>query len=513
MTRALKKRHSRAKAVAAQWHQIWEDCYDYAMPNRSSFYDTTVGQSKMDKIYDETAIISTQEFASRLQLGLTPPFMPWMDLKAGNDSDEGQKEQLNVALADIKDEVFNAIEDSNFIQQMHETFMDLAIGTSVLSVEPGVDGMSLSFLAIPHKEVSIEPGRRDDVGGIYRDRIMQAGLLPVEFPRGRFSESLSKQIEKEPQSDVALVETNTRDYSRRDTEVWLHRCWEAASFGTDDAAPIYKYDYVGPGAFPLIVSRWSKAAGEVWGRGPLVNALPSIKTANLVVELTLENAEMAISGMWQASDDGVLNPDTVNLVPGTIVPVGPTSQGLRPLESPGRFDVANLILEDMRSNIKRALYDEMLGPMDKTPMSATEVVQRVTELQRRIGSPIGRLTLELLVPIIRRVLYLLTASGRIENTPLLDGKQMKATPTSPLSRQQKAEEVNSIVEYLSIVAQTMGPQMVNVIVDSEKAAAKIAELKSIDPDILRSEADRKQITQAMQQQAAEPQQQAQQGPI
>ncbi|MDA0989738.1 MAG: portal protein [Verrucomicrobia bacterium] len=229
--------------------------------------------------------------------------------------------------------------------------------------------------------------------------------------------------------------------------------------------------------------------------------------------MTLENAEMAISGMWQASDDGVLNPDTVNLVPGTIVPVGRTSQGLRPLESPGRFDVANLILEDMRSNIKRALYDEMLGPMDKTPMSATEVVQRVTELQRRIGSPIGRLTLELLVPIIRRVLYLLTASGRIENTPLLDGKQMKATPTSPLSRQQKAEEVNSIVEYLSIVAQTMGPQMVNVIVDSEKAAAKIAELKSIDPDILRSEADRKQITQAMQQQAAEPQQQAQQGPI
>jgi hypothetical protein len=33
--------------------------------------------------------------------------------------------------------------------------------------------------------------------------------------------------------------------------------------------------------------------------------------ANLVVEsnLTLENAELALAGLWQAEDDGVLNPD------------------------------------------------------------------------------------------------------------------------------------------------------------------------------------------------------------
>ena len=207
------------------------------------------------------------------------------------------------------------------------------------------------------------------------------------------------------------------------------------------------------------MSRWSKAAGEVWGRGPLINALPSIKTANLVVELTLENAEMAITGMWQGADDGVMNPDTVSLVPGTVIPMAPNSSGLQPLETPGRFDVANLILEDMRANIKRALYDEMLGPMNQTPMSATEVVQRVTELQRRIGSPIGRLTMELLVPIVRRVLFLLVRKGIIQNVPILDGKSMKAKPVSLLARQQSAEEVNNVVEFLGIIAQTQGPQM------------------------------------------------------
>lgn len=504
MSKPLKKRVEAAEAIAAQWHSIWEECYEYALPNRTSFYNEDVGQSGMDKVFDETAIISTQEFASRLQLGLTPPFMPWMDLQAGSEVGEQGKERLNTALSDITKEVFNAIDDSNFIQQMHETFTDLAIGTSVLSIEDGVDGETLSFLTIPQKEVSIEPGRRDDIGGIFRMRSIMAGHLPVEFPTGTFSEGLQKKIEETPQEKVKLRETNTRDYSRQDTTAWKHECWEEDQFGSTNQ-PIYTYDYIGPGSFPLIVSRWSKAAGEVWGRGPLINALPSIKTANLVVELTLENAEMAITGMWQGADDGVMNPDTVSLVPGTVIPMAPNSSGLQPLETPGRFDVANLILEDMRANIKRALYDEMLGPMNQTPMSATEVVQRVTELQRRIGSPIGRLTMELLVPIVRRVLFLLVRKGIIQNVPILDGKSMKAKPVSLLARQQSAEEVNNVVEFLGIIAQTQGPQMVNVITDPIKTAKKVAELKNIDPSIMREEADREQMLEAMQQQQTEPQ--------
>ena len=76
----------------------------------------------------------------------------------------------------------------------------------------------------------------------------------------------------------------------------------------------------GVGSNPFICFRWSKCAGEVYGRGPLFNALSSIKTTNLTVEMILENAQMAISGIYQMEDDGVINPDTINLVPGTIIP-------------------------------------------------------------------------------------------------------------------------------------------------------------------------------------------------
>ena len=63
---------------------------------------------------------------------------------------------------------------------------------------------------------------------------------------------------------------------------------------------------------PYIVFRWSVASGELYGRSPIMRALPDIKTANKVVELVLKNATIAVSGIWQADDDGVINLNNIN---------------------------------------------------------------------------------------------------------------------------------------------------------------------------------------------------------
>ena len=70
-----------------------------------------------------------------------------------------------------------------------------------------------------------------------------------------------------------------------------------------------------------------------------MKALPDIRTANKVVELILKNASIAVTGIWQAEDDGVLNPANIKLVPGTIIPKAVGSAGLTPLEAPGRSAV------------------------------------------------------------------------------------------------------------------------------------------------------------------------------
>src|SRR5690606_16628614 len=119
-------------------------------------------------------------------------------------------------------------------------------------------------------------------------------------------------------------------------------------------------------------------------------ALPDIKTANKVVELILKNASIAVTGIWQADDDGVLNPANIELVPGAIIPKAVGSDGLKPLEMPSRFDVSQLVLDDLRARIRHALLIDKLGQIDSRKMTATEVIERAADMALLLGATYGR---------------------------------------------------------------------------------------------------------------------------
>ena len=86
--------------------------------------------------------------------------------------------------------------------------------------------------------------------------------------------------------------------------------------------------------------------------------------------------------------------------------------------------------DDMRTNIKRALYNEMLGNPNRTPMSATEVAERMADLSRQIGSAFGRLQAEFVQPVLARIIWILKKQGRI-NMPVLNGREAKVVSVSP----------------------------------------------------------------------------------
>ena len=62
------KRYEKAKAFRENWVPLFEECYEYALPMRESFYQEEAGQRRDDRIFDETAVVGVQEFASRLTI-------------------------------------------------------------------------------------------------------------------------------------------------------------------------------------------------------------------------------------------------------------------------------------------------------------------------------------------------------------------------------------------------------------------------------------------------------------
>jgi hypothetical protein len=214
--------------------------------------------------------------------------------------------------------------------------------------------------------------------------------------------------------------------------------------GGDDAALLDEGHFQ---TSPFVTFRWTKGAGDVYGRSPVMTALPDVKTANKVVELVLQNASMAITGMWQADDDGVLNPHNIRLRPGAVIPKAPGSAGLTPLETPGRFDVSDLILDDLRARIRHTLLVDRLGPVKDARMTATEVLERSSESARLLGAVYGRLYAELIDPLVRRALAILARRGEIP-AAVVDRRVVEPRHQGPLARAQARDDVQHVLSWI-----------------------------------------------------------------
>ena len=54
------ERYNKAKAYRENWVPLFEECYEYALPQRESFYYETPGQRRDERIFDETAVVGVQ---------------------------------------------------------------------------------------------------------------------------------------------------------------------------------------------------------------------------------------------------------------------------------------------------------------------------------------------------------------------------------------------------------------------------------------------------------------------
>mgnify|MGYP001982676675 FL=1 len=236
--------------------------------------------------------------------------------------------------------------------------------------------------------------------------------------------------------------------------------------------------------------------------------IDSIKTLNLTVQLILENAEMAIAGSYVYDDDGVFNPDNITIQPGTFIPRSPGS-AIESLQSAGRFDVAQLVIDDMRRNVRKALFIDELDtrPNARTPLSATEVSERLADVARDMGAVAGRMQKEFLQPLVERLIYIYTKQGLLD-IPKVDGRELRIVPVSPLLRAQDQQDVSDFVRFQQTVASTFGPEITPVLYNQEMVIRFLAQKFGIKEELLAEQSqvqDNVQMLQQLMQQGQMPQ--------
>lgn len=455
----LIERYKRAESRRQQWEPHWQECYEYAFPQRenvsSSNMNNDYGAKKNLQLFDGTAPDAVDQLASSLLAELTPPWAKWFGLKAGPELNDAEREQVAPTLEKTSEVMLQNFEHSNFAVEIHQCYLDLVTaGTACLMFEeaPIGEASSFRFYAVPLREIALEESANGKIDTTFRCSQVNLEGIRLRFPNAEIPETLEERFRENNDYTLSLIEAVLPQNGK-----FGAAGYEYIAFAWDESSGPEEGVMLKEGIFetsPFINFRWLKAPGEIYGRSPVMKALPDIKTANKVVELILKNASISVTGIWQADDDGVLNPANIKLVPGAIIPKAVGSKGLTPLEAPGKFDVSQLILENLQKRINHALLADRLAQVNASNMTATEVLARSAEIARILGASFGRLQSELLTPLLKRAFHILRRRGDILNFDL-DGKLVDLQYKSPLAMVQARQDVSNISEWVGMVA-TLG---------------------------------------------------------
>jgi hypothetical protein len=209
------KRHDIAIRKKEDFRSLYDDAYEFALPQRNlydGFYDGNVGGAKkMNRIFDATAINSTQRFANRIQSGIFPPQSKWCRLEPGPDIPLDRRVEAQTALEVYNDKLFAAIKQSNFDIAMGEFLLDLCVGTAVMMIQPGDDVNPINFIPVPQFLVAFEEGANGKVDNVYRRMRIKAESIQQQWSDAIIEGRLKTLVENTPTEDVELLEATIFD--------------------------------------------------------------------------------------------------------------------------------------------------------------------------------------------------------------------------------------------------------------------------------------------------------------
>ncbi len=480
-------RYLKALEKRALWESHWEECYEYALPQKKGLFsgDVLNGAKKHNNIFDSTAEVAVDNLASSLLAQLTPPWSKWFGLEFGVDIVDDKEKSLKFEQLEHIEKILQSHFDrSNFYVEAHQCYLDLiTIGTAVMLFEenPVGENSAFHFSAVPMNEIVFEERENGALDSIFRRSAITLLNLVMKFGNGIFNDAQNQIISKNLDKKVMFIEAILPRYTSTGQQGYNYVAF------IDDVDNLFSNNQkiiLKKGVFansPFICFRWQKVSSEIYGRSPVMKALPDIKTANKVVELILKNASIAVSGIWQADDDGVINPQNITLAPGVIIPKAVGSSGLTPLKTGADFDVSQLILSDLRAKINHCMLVDQLSPLSLPSMTATEVIERTNQVSRVLGATYGRLQAEFLTPVIIRAISILKRRGEIDDI-MVNGHEVDLKYQSPLAQNQAVRDAENLLSWIKALSE-LGQDAISV-VDKKAVALWLAKTFGISERLI-----------------------------
>lgn len=479
------------ETVRRPWMSLWRELTEYVLPRKVSGgtreAGTTPGQAGDGRIFDSTPPHALELLASALGSLLTDSALPWFELKAlpGTADEDGD---LACFLEECRERmlsVFNS-EDTGFQAHVHELYLDVALlGTAVMYVEADREAV-VRFSTRPLGEVFVAESVRGRVDTVFRRYELTVRQAWQEWGEA-CSEQVRSRLENNPEEKVEILHAV---FPRADRDPLGLGCanfpWASVYMEAGSRILLEESGYL---EFPYMVPRWSKGAGEIYGRGPGLTALSDTRVLNAMSRTALMAAEKMADPPLMVPDDGFLGP--VHTSPGGLSYYRAGSQDrIEPLAVNVDLGSVEKMMQSRRDSVRRIFLNEQLEPAGGQAVSATEALIRQAEKMRVLGPVLGRMQAEFLGPLVRRVFKIMLRAGALPPFPRgVDPERVRIECVSPLARarrQQEAQSLSRTMEYLAPLVGQSDPYMLLDNFQMDRVARHSAELFGAPADYLRS---------------------------
>jgi hypothetical protein len=474
---------------AAQYEEIAE----LIDPNsRNTFYVGNFnwpGQKKTDRQVDASGMMALSRFAAICDSLLTPRNMTWHGLAA--DDDYVMKDRATRLWFEQATRVLFRLRyaaHAGFTGQNIACYRNLgAYGTPGMFIDefdntnyPWSKG--IRYKAIPMGELFIQENHQGLVDGFIR-----WFKLTARQAYQKWGDIIPEVLHTPLKADSEFP------YN------FIHCVWPRSDYDPerlDSKGKIYGSYYIslegrcllsegGYRKFPAAISRYSQAPGEVYGRSPAMDVLPSLKTLNAQKKTLLKVGHRAGDPVLLTADDGIVD---LSLRPGALNKGGVTADGreLVKVLPTGDPKITKEMMAEEKSLINDAFFVTLFQILTETPqMTATEVIERTNEKGILLAPTVGNQQSGYLGPMIERELDVASAIGELPPQPprLKEAKgSYVVVYSSPLSRAMRSQEAAGFIRTVETVK-----ELVNITQDAslldpfdfDTAIPAIAEIQNV----------------------------------
>lgn len=474
-----------------------QEVSDYCMPRKNDINRVQPqGNKREATLFDSTAERSCELLGGTLAGMFTNPTTKFIEFTTGDERLD-EDDVVRGYLDDCASKVHTVLNQSNFQTEVHEYDLDLCwAGTAGMSIEEDNDTV-VRFATRHISGYWIVENNKGMIDTVFRSWKWSLRNIVREYGVDALNPSLKKCFKENPDKEfnlVHLIEPNDPGMIKKYKQGPKGYPIASCHILVEEQLNLKEGGFR---EMPFIASRWYKASNEIYGRSPGMKVLADVKMINEMMKTTLKGAQKTVDPPLQAPDDGFILPLKTHPSGLNYYRAG-SSDRIEAFGNDCRIDWGIQMLDLIHKAIREGFYvDQLQFTQGGTPMTATEVMQRVEQMLRFMGPMLGRQEVETLTPTMRRVFAIMSRKKMFMNPPeKLRGKGIAVRYSSDIAKVHRVAEGNNIIRAVQAVGPIAAadPTVVDNF-DGDKIARHVVRNYGLPQSFLRDETERDALRQ------------------